>query len=115
MERTREKVAIGTRTHKKTGEIKPVLAWRAVKTVLASITTRLGEWTMAPRKNLAHAVQLAQARLLVQLDEGSPAQLGVLAVRAFWSAMWDGVALKGAEPPPPESLPAPLPWLLATA
>ena len=110
VERTCVRVQTGTRTNKKTGKTKPVMAWRSFTTVLASIKTRSIEWTMAPKKHLAVAVQLAEQRMLAQLNGGRPQVLGALAVRAFWSALWDGVALHGAEPPP-ESLP----WLLATA
>lgn len=109
VERTRERVATGTRVNASTGEIKPQMVWRSVQTVLASIKTRLGEWTLAPQKHQAVAVQLAQQRYLADLHEGSPVHKGVLAVRAFWSAMWDGIAALPPEPPP-----QPL-WHLAVA
>jgi len=97
VERTRERVFTGTRVNA-SGEMKPKMAWRSVKTVLASIKTRLGEWTLAPKKHQQTAVYLAEQRFLADLHEGSPAHKSMLAVRKFWSAMWDGVA---ALPPPP--------------
>lgn len=101
------------------------MAWRSVKTVLASVKTRLGEWTLILKQKMTKeekkagkvdmrlqtAVSLAEQRYLADVNEGSPAQLGVLAVRAFWSALWDAMALQPAEP---DTAP-PLPWLLATA
>jgi hypothetical protein len=109
VERTRARVCTGTRVNASTGEIKPVLAWRSVQTVLASIKTRLTEWTLAPKKSQATAVHLAEQRFLADLHEGTPAQRGLLAVRAFWSSMWNGVAGLPVEPPP-----VPL-WHLAVA
>jgi hypothetical protein len=125
VKRTREKVETGSRVNKSTGEIKPVLAWRSVQTVLASIKTRLGEWVMVMKQKMTKkekeagkvdmrvqaAVSLAEQRFMAQLNEDSPAHLGVLAVRAFWSDLWDAMALEPAEP---DTAP-PLPWLLATA
>jgi hypothetical protein len=110
VERTRERVETGTRIDKTTGEVKPVLAWRSVKTVLAEIKTRLKEWMLVPAKNEELAVKQLEKRTQARDAEGGRAHLSLLAVRAFWSAMWDGVALRNAEPQP-----APLPWLLATA
>jgi hypothetical protein len=78
--------------------------------VLAEIRTRLKEWMLVPVKNAALAVKQLEQRTQARDAQGSRAQLGVLAVRAFWSNLWDGVALHNAEPQP-----APLPWLLATA
>ncbi len=99
VERTRERVCTGTRVNASTGEMKLKMAWRSVKTVLASIKTRLTEWTLSPKKHQQTAVQLAEQRYLADVDEGSPEQLGVLAVRKFWSAMWEGVAALPPEPP----------------
>jgi hypothetical protein len=123
VERTRERVSTGTRVNASTGEMKPKMAWRSVKTVLASIKTRLGEWTLVRKQKMTEAeiaagmvdmrvktaIHLAEQRYLVDANEGSPAQLGVLAVRAFWSALWDSVAALPVEPPP-----VPL-WHLAVA
>ena len=104
VERTRERVCTGTRVNASTGEMKPMMAWRSVKTVLTSIKTRLGEWTLVRKQKMTEAeiaagmvdmrvqtaIHLAEQRYLADANEGSPAQLGVLVVRAFWSAMWDG-------------------------
>jgi hypothetical protein len=48
-------------------------------------------------------------RYLADANAGTPAHLGVLAVRKFWAAMWDGVAALPTVPPP-----VPL-WHLAVA
>jgi hypothetical protein len=109
VERSRQRVSTGTRVNASTGEVKPKMAWRSIQTVLASIKTRLTEWTLAPKKHEATAVQMAEQRYLAVVNEGTPAQLGVLAVRAFWSALWDNAAALPPEPPP-----LPL-WLLAVA
>jgi hypothetical protein len=61
-------------------------------------------------KKLKSAIALAEQRFMVQLNEGSRDQLGRLAVRAFWSGLWDGIAVSNAEPPLESS-----PWALATA
>ena len=114
VERTLEKVEIGSRVNQSTGEIKPVLAWRSVRTVLASIKTRLGEWVMVMKQKMTKeekqagkvdmqvqtAVSLAEQRFMAQLNEDSPAQLGVLAVRAFWSDLWCVMAALPAEAAP---------------
>lgn len=121
VERTREKVVIGSRVKQSTGEIKPVLVWRSIKTVLASVKTRLVEWTMVMKQKMTKkekeagkvdmrlqtAVSLAEQRYLADVNEGSPAQLGVLAIRAFWSDLWDAMAAL-----PAEAAPAPI-WHLA--
>ena len=109
IERSRERVTVGEHTSKVTGEIKAKTAWRSVQTVLASVKTRLGEWTLAPKKNEKMAVFLAEQRFMAKLHEDSPAHKGVLSVRAFWSAMWEAVAAL-----PPEPAPVPL-WHLAVA
>jgi hypothetical protein len=109
VERTRERVSTGTRVNASTGELKPKLAWRSVQTILASIQTRLGEWTLAPKKQQQTAIYLAEQRFLANAEEGTPVQLGVLAVRGFWSALWDGMA---ALPPEPTAQPL---WQLAVA
>ena len=94
--------------HKTTGEIKPVLAWRAVKIILASVETRLGEWTLTPAKNATQAVQRAQARMQALLAEGTPKALGAL--RTFWSDLWEGIASRSPDP-----VPASAPWQLAVS
>lgn len=58
---------------------------------------------------LQTAVSLAEKRFMAQLNEGSPTQLGVLAVRAFWSDLWDAMAAL-----PAQAAPAPI-WHLAAA
>ena len=114
VERSKARVTVGDRISKATGEVFPRMALRSVKTVLAAITTRLGEWTLASNKQTAQekrlgvkvtqklksAITLAEQRFMSQMHDGSPAQLGVLAVRAFWSALWDGVVGLPSEPVP---------------
>lgn len=99
VERRRTQVCTGTRVNASTGEVKPQMGWRSVKTLLASITTRLGEWTLCSKKQQAAALTLAQRRYQEQESEDTPAQLGLLAVRAFWSAVQDSVAAMPMEPP----------------
>ena len=122
IERRRARVAVGSRVIPATGEIKTRFAWRSVKTVLASIKTRLGEWTLVLREKSAPgtapkplaedsrimaAVRMAEQRLLAEADEASPANLARLAARAFWSGLWTGVeAMRSDTGPPP-------PWQLA--
>ena len=114
VERSKARVTVGDRISKATGEVFPRMALRSVKTVLAAITTRLGEWTLASNKQTAQekrlgvkvtqklksAITLAEQRFMSQMHDGSPAQLGVLAMRAFWSALWDGVVGLPSEPVP---------------
>lgn len=103
VERSKARVTVGERISKATGEVSPRMALRSVKTVLVAIVTRVGEWTFASNKKTAEekrlgvkvtqklksAITLAEQRFVAQMNEGSPAQLGVLAVRAFWSNLWD--------------------------
>jgi hypothetical protein len=55
------------------------------------------------------AVSLAEQRFMAQMNEGSPAQLGVLATMAFRSDLWDAMAAL-----PAEDAPTPI-WHLAAA
>ena len=110
VERTRARVVIGERISKATGEITPKMAFRSCRTVLASIRTRTGHWSLAPKQNEKMAVYLAEQRFLAQVNEDTPAHRGRLAVRAFWSSMWDALAEL-----PPEPMPIPIPvWRLPT-
>lgn len=61
--RTREKVEIGTRVHKSTGEVKQVWGWRSFCTVLASVTTRHKRWTMVPAKHAKAALKRLYQRM----------------------------------------------------
>ena len=106
VERFRVLVAVATPSSKGSGNTKQKAVWRSFKTVLASIKTRLGEWTMAPQKDQAFAIHAAQQRFIEKLSIGSAAHMSLLAVRTFWSNMWDGLV---PEPLPPE------PWKLALA
>lgn len=120
VERSRVKVETGTRIDKSTGEIKPVLAWRSVKTVLAEVKTRVKEWMLVPAKSAAVALKLLEQRTQAQFNEGSRKQLGVLAVRAFWSNLWEAlsperpVAVRAVSGGALADLDPPLPWRLAT-
>jgi hypothetical protein len=123
VERSRARVAVGVRMLKSTGEIKPKMVWRSVCHVLTRVVTRVGEWTMVMTQRISEkekaagqvdtrlqsAIALAEQRFMAQLHEGSPAALGELAVRAFWSAFWDGLAAlpqKDAAAPPWVPVPA---------
>jgi hypothetical protein len=106
VQRTRERVVTGSCTNKKTGEVKLVTAWRSVTTVLTSIKTRLHDWTLVRTLKLSKAdiaagkvderlrvaIALAEQRMLADMHQDSPAHLGTLAVRAFWSNLWDALA-----------------------
>lgn len=127
VERSKACVAVGERISKATGEVSPRMALRSVITVLAAITTRVGEWTLASNKKTAEetrlgvkvtkklksAITLAEQRFMSQMNEGGPAHRQALAVRAFWSAVWDGVA--GLLPEPVPKLPWPLTAALQAA
>lgn len=95
IERKREKVIVDGRVHKRTGEIKPVYASRSVKTVIASVKTRVKEWTLVPAKHAEPAIERLKKRQQNQIDAGSPADLGILAVREFWGEFWDGLKTLG--------------------
>ncbi len=117
IERRHARVAVGSLIVPATGEIKTRFAWRSVKTVLASIKTRLGEWTLVLREKsvpgkalkplgedsrVMSAVHLAEQRLLADADEDSPGNRARLAARAFWSRLWAGVeAMRPDTGPPP--------------
>jgi hypothetical protein len=106
VQRTRERVVTGSCTNKKTGEVKLVTAWRSVTTVLTSIKTRLHDWTLVRTLKLSKAdiaagkvdarlqaaIALAEQRMLADIHQDSPAHLSTLAVRAFWSNLWDALA-----------------------
>lgn len=109
VERRRVRVSIGTRVNALTGKLQPKMAWRSVQNILASIKTRLGQWSLFPKKSQAAALYLAEQRFLDKLNDGSPQHLGSLAVRAFWSSLWDGFTALPPQPPP-----EPL-WQLAVA
>lgn len=63
VERRRVKQSVGQRIHKKTGEVTTKTAWRSVKTVLASVKTRLQEWMLVAKKHEKTALQQAARRL----------------------------------------------------
>lgn len=102
IERKREKVEIGERVLKATGEIKPLLGWRSVSTVLASAKTRLKQWTLVPGKSCEQAIEQLKKRMQIQFEEGSRVQLGALAVREFWATLWNelqSIGWKGSNEP----------------
>lgn len=69
VERTRKQVDVGSRVDSTTGEIKTKRAWRAVKTVVARVRTRLTEWVLTSARNLPFALKLAQARFATATAE----------------------------------------------
>lgn len=92
VERSREKVETGTRVNKTTGEVKPVMAWRSVKTVLTSVTTRTRQWMLVPAKNEKMALELLELRMLERLGLGrrskpkpKPTGGAEVLVKAAWS------------------------------
>lgn len=95
IERKREKVIVDGRVLKTTGEIKPVYAWRSLKSVIASVKTRLKEWMLVPTKHAESAIERLKKRQQDQLEAGSQASLGALAVREFWGELWDGLKALG--------------------
>ena len=106
VERSKARVPVGERIQKSTGEIVPKVGLRSVKTELAAITTRSGAWALASNKPTAQeqrsgvkvtkklqaAITLAEQRFMALLHEDSPAHKQTLAVRTFWTTVWDGVA-----------------------
>ena len=118
IERKREKVIVDGRVHKTTREIKSVYGWRSLKKVIASVKTRVKEWTLVPAKHAEPAIERLKKRQQKQLEASSPADLGMLAVRKFWGDLWDGLkalgwkgsdepftpALQPGEPPIPDGL-----------
>jgi hypothetical protein len=83
-----------------------VKVWRSVRTVLASVKTRLMEWTLVRKTKLRDkerregkfdvrlhvAIMMAEQRMTDATDAHSPAHLGKLAVRASWSNLRDALA-----------------------
>ena len=68
LERHRVKVIVGKRVCPKTGCITPRTAWRTVKVLVASIKTRLGDWSLVPKKHQAQAITQAEQRYMEQPD-----------------------------------------------
>jgi len=68
LERHRVKVIVGKRVCPKTGCITPRTAWRTVKVLVASIKTRLGDWSLVPKKHQAQAITQAEQRCMEQPD-----------------------------------------------
>jgi hypothetical protein len=73
VERARKRVAVGSRVNYLTGEIREKMAWRSVKAVIAQVRTRLTEWILTPKRTLAFALKLAQARFAAA--KGGPARI----------------------------------------
>lgn len=86
VERVRQKVLKG-QIDRDTGEIYARSGWRSVKTVIASVITRVGDWTLAQKKNEASAIKLAEARMNIDLMADSPVEYGRKARGLFWNAM----------------------------
>jgi hypothetical protein len=73
VERTRKQVAVGLRANRTTGELTTKQAWRAVKTVVAQVRTRLTEWILAPTKKASSARPPVRARLAAATGAIAPA------------------------------------------
>lgn len=73
---------------KGTGEVFLRSGNRSVKTVLASVVTRLAEWVLSPKSTYAFAMQAAQDRAHQRDAATTPAGLGKLARQHFWSTLW---------------------------
>jgi hypothetical protein len=124
VKRSKALVAVGERIKKGTGEVIVKKALRSVKTVLASVTTRFGEWTLASNqktaqekrmgvkvtKKLKSAIALAEKRFMVQLNEGGRAPRKAGGAGVLVGLVGRGIAVSNAEPPLESS-----PWALATA
>lgn len=63
VERRRVKKAVGQRISRLTGVVTVKNAWRSVKTVVASVKTRLQEWMLIPKKHQKLAMEMAVKRL----------------------------------------------------
>lgn len=63
VERRRVKQAVGQRISRLTGVVTVKNAWRSVKTVVASVKTRLQEWMLIPKKHQKIAMEMAVKRL----------------------------------------------------
>lgn len=62
VKRRLEKVVVGQRIHRRTGEVTPITAWRSVKTIIASVRTRLQEWMLVHKSKETIALEQAARR-----------------------------------------------------
>ena len=102
VERRRQKVLKG-QIDRDTGEIYARSGWRSVKNIVASVVTRVGDWTLAQKKNEGSAIKLAEARMTIDLMADSPVEYGRQARGLFWNALWAAKAMLYPE----ERYPAP--------
>lgn len=103
VERRRQKVLKG-QVDRDTGEIYARSGWRSVKTVVASVVTRVGDWTLAQQRNEASAIKLAEARMNIDVMADSPVEYGRQARGLFWNALWAAKSVLY----PAERYPAPM-------
>ncbi len=71
-----------------TGEIFQRSGQRSVKTVLASVVTRLTEWVLSPKASSSFAMKAAQDRAYQRDAAQTPTELGRRARQHFWSTLW---------------------------
>ncbi len=95
VERHRVKVIVGQRVSPKTGQITPQTAWRTVKVLVASIKTRLGDWSLVPKKHQAQAIAQAEQRWIEQPASPPPAPQPRL-----WPTLTQALAALGLIPAP---------------
>lgn len=68
LERHRVRVVLGQRIDRRSGKFKPLLAWRTVKVAVATVLTRLRDWSLVPMHTKAAALQLAEQRFSAMDD-----------------------------------------------
>jgi hypothetical protein len=100
VERSRTQRQAWRKPNRETGEVRAMTVWRCVKTVVAQVVTRLGDWTLAPKNTEVMSRRLVEARTQAEITRDSPATLGKRAVDAFWTMWWAAVSALSPEPAP---------------
>ena len=95
LERHRVKVIVGKRVCPKTGCITPKTAWRTVKVLVASVKTRLGDWSLVPKKHQVQAIAQAEQRFMEQPDTPAPEP-----PTRLWPSLSEALSALGLIPAP---------------
>lgn len=95
MERHRVKVIAGERVSSKTGCITPKTVWRTVKVLVASVKTRLGDWSLVPKKHQVQAIAQAEQRFMEQPDTPAPEP-----PTRLWPSLSEALSALGLLPAP---------------